>query len=309
MLGLRFATGFMLIALFLGAIYFDTRFAPWFPFWLVMVCAAMLTSAWEIVGLLAETPARPSTGTVMGGSLAMVLANWAPHVLMPRGEGYMTGGVEWGSPVHALVWPLWVFVGVLMAAFLGAGVQFDRPGRSSAKIAGTVLATAYIALLGSFIIQHRWLPDPPSAGLADGSTGVVPLILLVATCKGADTGAYAIGRIAGRRKLWPALSPNKTVEGAIGGLIFAIAAAVGTVLLLRLTLRIEGMPLLATAGYGLAVGIAAQLGDLMESLVKRDCAKKDSSDALPGFGGVLDVVDSLLFGAPVAYAYWLVWGP
>ena len=63
------------------------------------------------------------------------------------------------------------------------------------------------------------------------------------------------------------------------------------------------------AGFGVVVGIAAQLGDLMESMIKRDCARKDASDAVPGFGGVLDVLDSLLFAAPVAYGYWLWFGP
>jgi phosphatidate cytidylyltransferase len=64
----------------------------------------------------------------------------------------------------------------------------------------------------------------------------------------------------------------------------------------------------AAVGFGLAVGAAAQLGDLMESMIKRDCAQKDASDTLPGFGGVLDVLDSLLFAGPVAYGYWLLVG-
>jgi phosphatidate cytidylyltransferase len=134
-------------------------------------------------------------------------------------------------------------------------------------------------------------------------------VLLIATCKGADTGAYAFGRMAGRRKLWPQLSPNKTVEGSIGGLIMALVAALVTIGVARLALRVETLSWPATIGYGLLIGVAAQLGDLMESLVKRDCLKKDASDTLPGFGGVLDVLDSLLFAAPVAYGYWLVWGP
>ena len=65
----------------------------------------------------------------------------------------------------------------------------------------------------------------------------------------------------------------------------------------------------AAAGFGVIVSSAAQLGDLMESMIKRDCARKDASAAVPGFGGVLDVIDSLLFAAPVAFAYWLAIGP
>ena len=80
-----------------------------------------------------------------------------------------------------------------------------------ATIAGTVLAVAYVGLLGSFIIQIRWLDGPYH--------GLIPLVYLIATAKGADTGAYTVGRIAGRHKLWPRLSPNKTIEGAFGGLL------------------------------------------------------------------------------------------
>jgi phosphatidate cytidylyltransferase len=301
MLEFRLVTGLVLVSLFLGALTLDARLAPWYPCWLVLVVAAVIASTREVVGLLANTPARPSTGTVIGGSLAMVAANWAPHVLGLASIGTRAMGDDPTAPVHTLVWPLWVFVAVVMAAFLGAGLQYRRPGGTSATIAGTVLATTYIALFGSFLIQHRWLPDP--------SHGVVPLVLLIATCKGADTGAYALGRMAGRRKLWPQLSPNKTVEGSIGGLIMALVAALVTIGVARLALRVETLSWPATIGYGLLIGVAAQLGDLMESLVKRDCLKKDASDTLPGFGGVLDVLDSLLFAAPVAYGYWLVWGP
>ena len=169
-----------------------------------------------------------------------------------------------------------------------------------ATVAATVLATAYVGLLGSFIIQFRWLE-----GQHDG---LIPLALLIATAKGADTGAYTVGRLAGKRKLIPRLSPNKTIEGAIGGLVFAVLAT----LIVVMSARAAGITTLswpAAIGFGLIVGLAAQLGDLMESMIKRDCARKDASATLPGFGGVLDVMDSLLFAGPVAYGYWLAFGP
>ncbi len=86
-----------------------------------------------------------------------------------------------------------------------------------AKIAGTVLAVAYVGLLGSFIIQLRWFEGRYQ--------GLMAVVFLVATAKGADTGAYTLGRLAGRHKLWPRLSPKKTIEGALGGLAFGVAAA------------------------------------------------------------------------------------
>ena len=140
--------------------------------------------------------------------------------------------------------------------------------------------------------------------------GLVPLVFLVATAKGADTGAYTLGRIAGRHKLWPRLSPNKTVEGAVGGLVFGVAAALIVAAVARYLLHAAGARLGARpSASALVVGAAAQLGDLMESMIKRDCLRKDASAAVPGFGGVLDVLDSLLFAGPVAYGYWLTLGP
>jgi phosphatidate cytidylyltransferase len=160
---------------------------------------------------------------------------------------------------------------------------------------------AYVGLLGSFIIQLRWFDGPYH--------GLLPLVFLVATAKGADTGAYTLGRIAGRHKLWPRLSPNKTVEGALGGLAAGVLAALAVAGLARYLLKVPTLGWPEAAGFGLLVGSAAQLGDLMESMIKRDCARKDASDAVPGFGGVLDVLDSLLFAGPVAYGYWLWLGP
>lgn len=301
MLVYRLATGAALIAGVVAVLMLDQRFAPWYPFWFLTSTVVMAASALEVVGLLAATGARPSGNTVLGGVLALIVANWAPHVIGEFGPGPPDLlPHDTAAAAHVLAWPLWAFVAILMCSFLGKGAQFQAPGGAMATVAATVLATAYVGLLGSFIIQFRWLEGPQE--------GLVPLALLIATAKGADTGAYTVGRLAGRRKLIPQLSPNKTVEGAIGGLIFAVAAALIVVAVSRAS-RIETFSWPAAVGFGLVVGLAAQLGDLMESMIKRDSARKDASATLPGFGGVLDVMDSLLFAGPVAYGYWLAFGP
>jgi phosphatidate cytidylyltransferase len=169
------------------------------------------------------------------------------------------------------------------------------------RIAGTTLAIAYVGLLGSFIVQMRWLEGPYH--------GVMPLVFLIATAKGADTGAYTAGRLAGRHKLWPSLSPNKTIEGAIGGMVFAVAASLIVAAVSRYVLAIPTLDWARTVAFGLLVGVLAQLGDLMESMIKRDCQRKDASSAVPGYGGVLDVLDSLLFSGPIAYGFWVTFGP
>ena len=105
----------------------------------------------------------------------------------------------------------------------------------------------------------------------------------------------------GRHKLWPALSPHKTIEGAIGGLVFGVAAALIVAAIARSALELPVLSLGQAVLFGLIIGFVAQVGDLMESMIKRDCERKDASDAVPGFGGILDVVDSLIFAAPVAF--------
>ena len=99
------------------------------------------------------------------------------------------------------------------------------------------------------------------------------------------------------------------MEGALGGLLFGVLFALIVATIAKRILHVPTLGWGATVGFGLLVGTAAQIGDLMESMVKRDCERKDASAAVPGFGGVLDVLDSILFAGPVAFAYWLVFGP
>lgn len=310
MLATRLATSVILVAVFVAVLWLDERLGPWYPGWFVLALLGMSLTAREVADLLSRTSARPSTNTVVGGVVALVLANWAPHVIDAwiASSWYretlvdLTGAIyEPSAPINWLAWPLWTFVAVVMYAFIAQSAQFEKPGGTMATISGTVLAVAYVGLLGSFVLQMRWL--------GSSSEGLVALVTLFATAKGADIGAYTTGRIAGRHKLWPRLSPNKTIEGAAGGLIFGLLAAV---LVTSIAEALFGVPTLswpAALGFGLVVGAAAQLGDLMESMIKRDCAQKDSSAAIPGFGGILDVVDSLLFAGPVAYGFWLLARP
>ena len=118
-----------------------------------------------------------------------------------------------------------------------------------------------------------------------------------------DTSAYAVGRAVGRRRLAPSISPGKTWEGAVGGLVGAAAAAAALVVLLD---GIESN-LLPAIALGLGVGVAAQAGDLIESKVKRLADAKDSGRLIPGHGGLLDRLDSLLPVFPLVYYASWVW--
>lgn len=303
MLGTRVVSGVLIVAALVLILVIDQRLAPWHPLWFGLAALSMGAGALEFSGLLAGTPSRPSTGCVLGGVAAVLVANWIPHVCGVLGDSDRLSGLahEPGAAVSALAWPLLSFVAVLMVTFVVQSLQFESPGRAVSTIAGTLLVVAYIGVLGSFIVQLRWF---------DGCKhGLLPLAFLIATAKGADVGAYTVGRIAGRRKLWPSVSPNKTIEGAVGGLAFAVLAAAiveGWAVYFE---SLNGLGWGGAAVFGLVIGAAAQVGDLMESMVKRDCRRKDASAAVPGFGGVLDVLDSLLFAAPAAYGLWLWLGP
>jgi phosphatidate cytidylyltransferase len=303
MLATRLVLGLLMVAGLVFALLIDEWLAPWYPFWFLVSAFAVLSAGSELVSLLGATSAQPSANSVIGGVGAILAANWLPHLTVERPvrENISALVYDPARPLDLLAWPFLTFVAVLMVCFVVQSLQFEKPGRTMAKVSGTVLAVAYVGVLASFTIQMRWFPGHLE--------GLLALLYLVATAKGADTGAYTLGRLAGRHKLWPALSPHKTIEGAVGGLAFGLVAALIVAALARFVLHVPTFTWPVAAGYGLVVGTVAQLGDLMESMIKRDCERKDASRAVPGFGGVLDVIDSLIFAGPVAYAFSLGFGP
>jgi phosphatidate cytidylyltransferase len=135
------------------------------------------------------------------------------------------------------------------------------------------------------------------------------LASLIIVVKLGDIGAFLAGRLMGHHKMSPVLSPGKTIEGAIGAIFFACLGAWLCWRFLLPVMNIAGVtsgPYWAWIPFGVFIGIAGIFGDLAESLVKRDVGRKDSSTWLPGFGGVLDILDSLLFAAPVGWIFWLL---
>ena len=186
---------------------------------------------------------------------------------------------------------------VTVIALLGAALWLrGLDGRPLLAVAVTVFGALYVGGMLAFaygLREHRFtIGDGAGAALVG-----FPVVLTWAS----DTGAYFVGRAVGRRKLMPSISPGKTVEGALGGMAATILVAWAYATLVlepvsRLALTLGGAVLV-----GAAVSIAAQVGDLAESMLKREAGVKDSSGFLPGHGGVLDRIDSLLFVLPVAY--------
>ncbi|MBN2564329.1 MAG: phosphatidate cytidylyltransferase [Candidatus Eisenbacteria bacterium] len=158
----------------------------------------------------------------------------------------------------------------------------------------TILGVFYVAWLGSHVILLRQLGE----GLAQADLGGFFVIFAFSLAWGADTGAYFVGNLVGRTRLLPRVSPGKSVEGALGG----VAAALGVAFLARATV-IPMLTVVDAITLGLVAPIMGILGDLVESLMKRDVKIKDTSHALPGHGGMLDRFDSVLFVAPLVYYY------
>ena len=186
---------------------------------------------------------------------------------------------------------------VLLALALRRGGQ-PRVLESAAVTAFGVL---YVGWLSAHFVLLRELPWRAGLAYSDGGSLVLYAFLVTWSC---DTGAYLTGRSFGRTRPWATISPRKTLEGAMGGLVCAVLAAqIGAATFLRAS---GGTPLLSwphALAIGVLVGICGQVGDFVESLFKRDAASGDSSDLIPGHGGVLDRFDSLYFGAPIVYHY------
>ncbi len=192
---------------------------------------------------------------------------------------------------------------VALAAGVGLALVIEvaryRPGSGSlARVAVAATALTAIGLPVAFMVGLRLL------GGAGGLACLVPLVSMVAVVKGGDIAAYVVGSLMGRHKLAAVVSPGKTWEGAAASLVASLSVA-------WLILEQSGwsggrQPWGGWAVYGLAVGVAGMLGDLSESLVKRELAAKDSGRSLGGLGGFLDLIDAPLAAAPVAWLLWVL---
>ncbi len=229
-------------------------------------------------------PASPSAvvapGLAYAAAIATVGAALAAHEAPPT--------IARRVPSPELVVALYV------AALLGIELRGTPSRERLVSLALTLAGALYILLLGSFVLRVRALALPDGTDI-----GALSLLYVIVAAKGTDVFAFLSGRFLGGRKLIPRVSPGKTWAGAVGGLagaalitcIFALFSDLGRV-----------FHWTAAIPFGIMIGFSAQVGDLVESLIKRSAAVKDSGALVPEFGGVLDIVDCILFVAPVYYA-------
>jgi phosphatidate cytidylyltransferase len=245
--------------------------------WIVVaVVIATGLAAIEVFALLrgAGYPSIPALGAVM--AVGLVLDAAAPGFL--EGSGLLL-----------------VATGTILAA-VGAFTRLD-PREGLPTWFATVFGAIYVALLSFVLRLGAAGPDlPASAPLAGFGAERGWVLLLVLGVWAYDTGAYLVGKRLGRAKFLTHISPSKTYAGLIGGLV-ACTVVVGAML------GGLGQPVASGLILGPLLGLAAQAGDLAESMLKRAAGAKDSGTLIPGHGGVLDRIDSFLFAAPVVTLY------
>jgi phosphatidate cytidylyltransferase len=284
---------------------------------LLLVFTVLATQ--EVLRLAGAAGIRPVVWTIYAGNLLLVFAQWLPELNLYLLRLYSLGlgesrEFDYVTTVHfihaASQSPLWALaLGVLMI-FVAEMRRFEQPGGALANIAVGVFCLIYVGMMCAFAIQIRlfW--------------GVGALAAWIIAVKMGDIGAYTVGRLFGRNKMSPTISPGKTVEGALGAMLFALLGSWISFHAIRFPWTggwislpsivqwappyVEAMPGQPSGWFifGMLMGAVGMLGDLAESLLKRDVGCKDSSAWMPGFGGVLDILDSLLLSAPIA---WLCW--
>lgn len=256
---------------------------------IVSICIVALVSAlaaigvWEYARLANSKGVKPALYLMVVVAICEVIAFFIAH--------------KW---IHSPELPVFV-------AAMGVGLfflnRFRRSEEALINVAVEFFGVAYVAIPLSYMLAILY-PISPST-VEDGRWWLCYLIFVT---KITDIGAYFVGRRFGKRRLAPLLSPHKTVEGAIGGLVCTVLLSLLMVYLGRVFAG-NSFPLqyLDALLLGILIGIFGQVGDLAESLLKRDAHVKDSS-RMPGLGGVLDMIDSLIFTAPIVYFY-LRWYP
>jgi len=298
MLCWRLLLGTSIIAALVGLCVLDAKMAiPGVVLLPVAVVVALLATR-EVLDLAAAANLRPLRWAVYCGNLLIVGSNASLVVFYYNYQSFFRVRYSDWQPLRS--WfstegPMWSLAIAAMIVFLGEIRRYREPGGIFANIAAALFAFVYVGVMLSLAVDLR---------LAWGLGGLASWVIVV---KMGDTGAYTVGRLIGRHKMAPLISPGKTIEGALGGLAFSCLGAWLTFRWLVPHCVPESVgpgPWWGWMVFGVLVGAAGMVGDLAESLLKRDAGLKDSSTWLPGFGGVLDIIDSLLLSAPVAWACW-----
>ena len=270
----RVLTSVLLVPLVVAVVWFGS--IPFFLF----VTAVCLLSVWEYL-VMAEDGGYPN-------QLIMGLIGTALVLVALYFDGIPAGPLR-HAPGPSFILLLWVF-----AVFLREFFSRDK-GHSFLRIITTMSGIVLFAFFLGHLLLIRDLRLTVGEGVLLAGRQVTFFLFIIIWA--VDTGAWLVGRLIGRQPLAPRISPKKSWEGSVGGTL--IACAVGW--FLRESMLRDVMGPLEAVLYALLIAITAQVSDLVESLIKRSLGAKDSSNLLPGHGGVLDRFDSFVFAAPFYY--------
>ncbi|MFO1092951.1 MAG: phosphatidate cytidylyltransferase [Planctomycetaceae bacterium] len=286
MLGWRLGMSALLIPLFAALCWLDHRLGTGAPVLFGLCCALGARSAWELVHLLRPRFPELRLTPILFGVVGLLVAAWWPHW---RGDAATLSA----TAAIAIAWMLSV-----LSLFAVEAWRYEAPGARMETLSAGILVVSYVGGLLALTAQLRWVQG--------AAAGYYVLASMVVATKRGDVGAYTLGRLFGHRKMAPRLSPGKTWAGFVGALLgaalgawtwlyFAAPGFIGA------SFPGHGWSLV----YGVTLGAVGLVGDLCESLIKRDLGQKDAAALMPGFGGLLDLLDSILFAGPVAYLFWL----
>lgn len=278
---------------------------------LVSLAASEFISLWVKPDQLQNSESTrsriPNNWVVTIASVAMILIACCAPTWLIRFEQSVPQGLG-GQALSPGVPILFSLFGLLIAFSISVGHEmwnFKTEQRQAGEIADrlgrSALIYVYLITLFGFLIPHRWLEG-------NNGLGLLAIIGLIATIKMSDSCALFAGKAFGTIKLAPHLSPNKTIQGVTGA--FAGSSIAVVIVFFVVGPQIFGIqidrPWWWFVLYAIAVTTAGILGDLAESMLKRDAQRKDSSSWIPGLGGILDVLDSLVFASPVSFLLWMI---
>jgi phosphatidate cytidylyltransferase len=294
MLRWRIAISIVLVSILAGLFWIDHyrggKTAP------VLMAFTLLIGArgcWELIDLLKTRNKRLSYPLAVIGCSVVIASGWAA-VWIPQ----LPGETPISSTLTSLGIVILTFALVVLMLFIAGAIRYRQPGDNMETISAELMTVAYIGVLLAITAQLRWVGD---------DLGYYALASVLVAAKSGDIGAYAFGKSIGGPKMAPLLSPGKTWAGAVGSIVGSILGGMAW-----MQFALHPFEPSAKAGdwwwlaiYSGMIGLAGMVGDLCESLIKRDVGRKDSAPLMPGFGGLLDLLDSVIFAGPVAVVMWM----
>ena len=276
---LRFASTIALWGVALGIIFSGYELA-----FFALIGALGLLTLWEFYGMLDHKglPNFKITAMICGAIMLCGSFYYFSHFGL----------------AHSYDFEVAVLLGFLLTVFARQMFESLRDDAPLRTMAYTLFGLLYVLWLYNFITKIVYVvPRSPSGAVM----GQFYVLYLIAITKFSDMGAYLTGSVIGKHQMIPHISPKKTWEGFAGALFFSLLASWGLLKLMPMKLSVLNWT--HATVLGLLLGFAAVIGDLAESIVKRSTGVKDSGNLLPGIGGALDLVDSLLFTAPLLFFY------